>query len=274
MTFKVKIADLISVIIYKLCGVLGKSFNYHVAIKNLIQSKSENIQVLDFSLFSFWNNASIEKVIYEKAIAATKQFDADNLSKRLRHYTMLQLVNTSVKDMLNNGNVAECGCWKGQSAYGIATMLRSVGFTKKFMIFDSFQGLSDLQTQDQHELKNMTNDEIVQQKNNFAASLELVKNNLKEFNFINYYDGWIPTRFAEVIGEQFSFVNIDVDLYQPIKDCLDFFYPRLISKGCIFLDDYGMSQFPGAKTAVDEFLLKNKPTFFMWFPFGGAIIIK
>lgn len=274
MNLKVRLADLISNIVYKTLGFFGKNLNHHVAMKNFIRSKEDNLNILDFSLFSFWNNSFIEKVTYQNAIAATKQFNYDNLSKRLRHYTMFQIVNSQNKDLILTGNVAECGCWQGQSAHGIASILKKLNFTNRFIIFDSFQGLSDLGTEDQHELIKMTPEQEIQQKNSFAASLDLVKNNLREFDFIDYYEGWVPSRFAEVANNKFSFVNIDVDLYQPIKDCLEFFYPRMLKGGCIFLDDYGMSQFPGAKTSVDEFLKNIAPTFFMWLPFGGAVLIK
>ena len=40
--------------------------------------------------------------------------------------------------------------------------------------------------------------------------------------------GWIPDRFVEVKNKKFSFINIDVDIYEPTKKSLEFFFPRLI----------------------------------------------
>ena len=39
-------------------------------------------------------------------------------------------------------------------------------------------------------------------------------------------------------------------------------------------DDYGMTQFPGCKKAVDEFLSQNECAFFYEMPVGGCFIIK
>ncbi len=49
-----------------------------------------------------------------------------------------------------------------------------------------------------------------------------------------------------------AFVHVDVDLYQSVKDALDYFYPRLIVTGIIIFDDYGFATTPGAKQAIDE----------------------
>jgi O-methyltransferase len=67
---------------------------------------------------------------------------------------------------------------------------------------------------------------------------------LSEFPFVHLYKGWIPSRFIEVEDRQFSFVHIDVDLYEPILDSLNFF-PKLVKGGVIVFDDYGITQFPG-----------------------------
>ena len=65
-------------------------------------------------------------------------------------------------------------------------------------------------------------------KEYFRSSENFVKNIvLKDFNFIKTYKGWIPERFDEVKDRTFSFVHIDVELYQPTYDSLEFFFPRL-----------------------------------------------
>lgn len=83
----------------------------------------------------------------------------------------------------------------------------------------------------------------------------------------------IPNRFKEVSEKKFSFVHIDVDLYQPIRNSLEFFYNRMLPGGIIVFDDYGFTFFPGAKKAVDEFM-QNKNDFFIALPSGQAFLIK
>ncbi len=271
MTLKSKIADLLSDIVYILFH--KKSLNYHMSLKNIKKSKPNHIDIFDFSLFSFYNKNSPEVRLYEKSIKATSQQNDDNLSKRLRHYILFQLLRSTLQNH-TNGHVVECGCFKGQSTYGLATILKENNFKNKFFVFDSFEGLSNIDLEDQNEIKKISEEEVKNLKKQFSAGLDLVKKNLKEFKFIEYYKGWIPTKFHEIEKEKFIFVHIDVDLYQPIKNSLEFFYPRLVDGGIICLDDYGISQFPGAKKATDDFIEKENPSFFMYLPFGGALIKK
>lgn len=207
--------------------------------------------------------------LYLLALQRTQMSATDNLLKKQRHYTLMQLFR-QVLSIINRGNVAECGSWRGLSAYQIAYWLKRYNFKNKFYIFDSFEGLSDFRKED---LENNIIGDRGSRKKEFACPLSTVQDNLKEFEFIEYKKGWIPSRFSEVNDLMFSFVHIDVDLYQPIKDSLEFFYPRVIDGGVIALDDYGYLGFPGAKRAVDEFI-KNKNDFFLHLPSGEAFIMK
>ena len=205
--------------------------------------------------------------IYKNAQNKTQMTDTDNLSRRERHYTLTQLIK-SVSSL--DGDVVECGCWKGLSSYQLATNLKENKFSNTYYIFDSFEGLSKFD-KDDIPLGGLDDEET--RRKEFACGEDIVKNNLKEFNFIEYKKGWIPTRFNEVVDKKFSFVHIDVDMYQPILDSLEFFYERMVSGGIIVLDDYGFTYFPGAKKAVDEFM-SDKDDFFLALSSGQAFMIK
>jgi len=94
--------------------------------------------------------------------------------------------------------------------------------------FDSFEGLSEYQTMD---LFPGLKEDVAARRKQFACSLEEVRENLKEFFFIQYHKGWIPQRFDEVKDRKFSFVHVDVDLYQPIRDSFHFFYRECLKAG-------------------------------------------
>jgi O-methyltransferase len=59
----------------------------------------------------------------------------------------------------------------------------------------------------------------------------------RQFPRAELHPGWIPSAFSAVAGRSFSFVHLDVDLYQPTLDSLDFF-PRLADGGAIITDNY------------------------------------
>lgn len=142
------------------------------------------------------------------------------------------------------GDIAECGCYVGTSAFFMA----QVSTHGTLYLFDSFQGLSAPDTAD----KNTTADVMPWAAGDLSTSEAILRNNLSRFDKIEVLSGWIPERFNEVADRQFRLVHIDVDLYKPTRDSLEFFYPRLVKGGFIVMDDYGFKNCPGATRAADE----------------------
>ena len=170
-------------------------------------------------------------------------------------------------------NFVECGCWKGHSAYIISTLINDSGKKINFHIFDSFEGLSEATKNDESfYLKSSKEKRRINQ--HFSSSEILLRNVLKDFNFVKIYKGWIPSRFSEIKNEKFSFVHIDVDLYEPTFESLKYFYPRLEKGGIIVCDDYNFTDFPGAKKAWDEYFKDKTYSLFYQIPFGACFIIK
>ena len=83
---------------------------------------------------------------------------------------------------------------------------------------------------------------------------------LSAFEKCKVVKGWIPECFEQLEPDQkFRFIHIDVDLYTPTRDSLEYFYPRLVPGGTILFDDHGFSNCPGArKAAIDFFADKTE----------------
>jgi len=88
-----------------------------------------------------------------------------------------------------------------------------------------------------------------------------------------YHKGWIPQRFADVSESDFCFVHLDVDLYQPTLDSLQFFYDRMPRGGIILCADYGFITCPGARQAMDAFFAAKKENI-VCLPTGQAFVQK
>jgi len=175
------------------------------------------------------------------------------IEKMLRHTAFL------------NGHFAECGTYKGGTAYLIAKTARELEANKKLYLFDTFSGMPNLANQD-------TSGHIEGDVGN--TSLSAVQSYLKDFDTIEYVQGIIPETFSQLDVNTFSFVHVDVDLYQTVKDCCDFFYNRLVTGGVLLFDDYGFRKYEfAAKKAVDEFFM-NKSEVPIVLPTGQCLIIK
>jgi len=160
-----------------------------------------------------------------------------------------------------SGNLAEIGVYKGGSAEIIA---KNKNEHKKLFLFDTFEGMPEINENDNHHKKNDFND----------TSFEKVKELLESYKNVFIYKGIFPQQNSEIIKEEkFSLVHLDVDIYESYKNCLEFFYSRLISGGLLILDDYNAVTCAGAKLAVDEFF-KFKPEKPIWDTFSQAVIVK
>jgi O-methyltransferase len=146
--------------------------------------------------------------------------------------------------MRQEGQFAECGGYKGASAYILAKDLKKAGSGKVLHLYDSFEGLSAPAAIDGGHWA----------KGAMRERLDEVQNNLREVaSHIVYHKGWIPEGFDKDSKEVFCFVHIDVDLHQPTMDALAYFYPRMSRHGVILCDDYGFETCPGARKACDDF---------------------
>lgn len=202
-------------------------------------------------------------------------WDSSELNDVLRRFDELEGHNTHRKFALTQllriassleGDTAECGVYKGASSFLIMESNQKAKSKKIHHIFDSFEGLSEPTKLDGKHWSS----------GNLSVSESLVVNMLKPFvegeNYI-IYKGWIPVRFNEVNSRNFSFVHVDVDLFQPTSDSIEFFYNKIVPGGVFLCDDYGFSTCPGATKAIDEFL-SNKIEKMIHLPDGGGFFIK
>jgi Macrocin-O-methyltransferase (TylF) len=165
--------------------------------------------------------------------------------------------------MGEEGHFAECGVYKGASAYILAKELKNAKSSKKLHLYDSFEGLSAPAAIDGGHWT----------RGDLLGGLEEVENNLRGMaTHIVFHKGWIPEAFDKDSEDSFSFVHIDVDLHQPTLDALAYFYPRMSRHGVILCDDYGFETCPGARKACDDFF-KATGDVVLHLPTGQGLVI-
>ena len=189
--------------------------------------------------------------VYRAALLATRNCPAP-LKRRIKYYTLLGLLTRA---LALEGDTAECGCYRGLSSYLMLSRIgmHEPGFTGGgYHIFDSFQGLSAPTNQDEvgDDHPNADSLRYMCSPGRFSAPLEEVKQALSPFPGIDYHPGWIPFLFQGLMERDYRFVHLDVDLHEPTRACLEYFYPRMTRNGIIVCDDYG---WPGARLALEEY---------------------
>lgn len=165
--------------------------------------------------------------------------DAGNWHSLDRKYFLDQLLPLATQA---EGDLVECGTWNGASAWLMCRHGNSAG--RHVHIFDSFEGLSAPTEADGDYWEG----------GDLECGEDVVHRNLAEFKgAFTTYAGWIPDRFADVAERRFCFVHVDVDLYEPTRDSIRWFWPRLSPGGIILLDDHGFASCPGARKAALEY---------------------
>jgi hypothetical protein len=187
-----------------------------------------------------------------------RTFEPVNLASAERKFFLRSLL--SLVESLP-GDTAECGAYQGAASWLICDKFK--GTNKTHFIFDSFEGLPTPSSVDGEYWS----------EGDFRSSEELLKTRFSAFPKLKVYKGWIPDSFSDIVGRSFCFVHIDVDLYQPTLNAIDFFYPRMVEGGIILSDDYGFATCPGARRAFDEYM-KEMPEKIIHVPTGQAFIIK
>ncbi len=223
-------------------------------------------------VIGFSRNNEIRQ-LYDQSLQRAQDGAHDNPLKQMRYYVLHQLAATAARKFPNL-SWAECGCWWGHSTHILSSIAAAQpAFSGALHVFDSFEGLSEFGAQDESRFRPTAAAKNAARQN-FRSDLARVSEGLARYPFVRLHPGWIPAKFPEVEAETFSLVTIDVDLYEPIRDAVRFFYPRLQKGGIMYFDDYGYETFPGAKQAVDEFLQGERPDFFLDLPMGSAFLIK
>ena len=162
------------------------------------------------------------------------------------------------------GDTAECGVFRGAGSYLMCRMnAAQASRQRRHFVFDSFAGLSEPDARDGAHWR----------RGDLACGADEVRAQLAEFAAVSLLPGWIPERFAEVADRRFAFVHVDVDLYEPTRDSLAFFLPRLSEGGILLCDDYGFTSCPGATRAVDE-TLAGRPEKMLSLSCGGGFLVK
>ena len=176
----------------------------------------------------------------------------------------LELVSYEIKKKNLKGNVAELGVYKGKFAKYINLYFQD----RKLYLFDTFEGF-DVRDINNEKKEGFSSGEQDFSNTSVASVLELMP----------FAENCIPVKgffpeSAKDIHEEFVFVSIDADLYEPIYMGLKFFYKYLVKGGYIFIHDFNNDNYKGARKAVEQFCNEENISFTPIPDSAGSAIIS
>lgn len=171
-----------------------------------------------------------------------------------------------------DGDMVECGVWRGGSAMLVALTLAALGETsRRIVLFDTFAGMTrpgevDRRAKDGSET--ITKWEHFQHAdhNEWAfAPLDEVKANMASTGYPDdkfvYVQGEVEATLPDHAPERVALLRLDTDWYQSTYHEMNHLFPRLAPGGVLVLDDYG--SFEGARKAVDQFVEETGTALFL-----------
>lgn len=148
------------------------------------------------------------------------------------------------------GNVAECGVFRGD----YSKFLNEFFPDRKLYLFDTFEGFDEKDLEVERSIGNerfingmFNNREVFD-----CTNVEMVLDKMGNRNNVCVKKGCFPET-TKGFDDKFCFVQLDMDLYQPMYSGLEFFYDRMCMGGVIMIHDYLPEDLTGVRKAINDY---------------------
>jgi len=202
------------------------------------------------------------------------------LYAKYREHTMISperhKVNLEIIEKFSgvDGAVVECGVWRGGM---IASIAETLGDSRSYYLFDSFEGLPPAGELDGEKAKEYQADvDAPYYFDNCAAEMSFAEAAMKMSGAsdVHFIKGWFDktTGTTQIVNrgngvvssgasvgngaENIAVLRLDGDWYESTKVCLDNLFDKVAPGGIVIFDDY--DYWEGCTRAVHDFLSERK----------------
>jgi len=214
-----------------------------------------------------------------------------DLAERCRELTMTSIERmyalwSATRYVIDNdiqGDIVECGVWRGGSMMLVAHALLRLGSTDRTLwLYDTFAGMTppsahDVQTMSGRAASDILSENEKSHENPFwgVAPREDVERNLASTGYprVRFVEGDVMSTIPAEAPDRIALLRLDTDWYASTKHELEHLYPRLIRGGVLIVDDYGYWR--GARKATDDYFsaLPQRPLLHR-IDFTGRLCVK
>jgi tetratricopeptide (TPR) repeat protein len=236
-------------------------------------SASEVRKIAEGGSYEDWFASIFEQRVPTPGVRLATSWPEETEWGKKAHIALVQVECNYVQVLLNEirdkqipGDIAEFGIFEGWWIDFLWNATENIGLYRRVYGFDSFEGLSD--PDPKHDLD-------FWKKGQYTCSLEQVEKNVSASARprIKLVKGFFEKSLHgadALLAEQFSYVRIDCDIYQPALDCLRYLGPRLADGAILVFDDWPHMRGFGEQRAFEEWL-PEVPHLKFEFLFYGAI---
>lgn len=231
----------------------------------LVQGARKLIRRLGVDVVKYCPETDFPPDITDDFVAVYKMVRPFTMTSSARIFSLCEAVKYLQENNIQ-GDVVECGVWRGGSMMAIAEVLKQSGSTNRDLyLFDTFEGMS-LPSEHDVDLSGVTASKLMashDKKNEDSvwciASIEEVDANLKTVGYppdkIHLIKGMVENTIPAGAPDKIALLRLDTDWYESTKHEMEHLFPRLVPGGVLIIDDYGHWQ--GARKAIDEYLREH-----------------
>lgn len=216
---------------------------------------------------------------YEKLWSFSRFVPRQRLTMFLSKYDLMR------KLLGVQGSIVEMGVHFGGGLFEwlqLCEILEPRNYQRKIYGFDNFKGFEDITASDSHK-----NQSIHLQKGGLKADVyDDLMENIKVYDYtralghipkVSIVKGNVKDTLPKFLLENpqivVSCLYLDIDLYEPTKQALEAFLPRMPKGGIIVFDEFNCEKFPGETVAVHELIGINnlriqRSTYDTWFSYA------
>jgi predicted O-methyltransferase YrrM len=186
-------------------------------------------------------------------VAAADEIDIGEYESVLDQAAAADLKD-SLLDVVNlDGDIVECGSWRGGSAMFMADLLRERGVQRRILACDSYEGfdLVELEAERKAGWTSEPDDAFA------STSLKYVEAKIRQRGLERYVlpvKGYFSETLASLSGP-FSLVLVDCDLSRSALFAAEVLWRRVQPGGIVLFDDYDNDHaFRGVRSSVEAFV--------------------
>lgn len=180
------------------------------------------------------------------------------------------------------GDVVECGVWKGGNSMVMAlTLLNCKSQKREIYLYDTFEGMvepgeKDVDFQGRHSRGDWKKHQTADVNKWCYSPLEEVQQHMASTGYpdekVHFIKGKVEDTIPAQMPEKIAVLRLDTDWYESTAHELEHLFPRLAERGVLLVDDYG--HWKGQKEAVDAYFADKFKPLLSRTDYSGRMMIK
>jgi O-methyltransferase len=207
-----------------------------------------------------------------EAIRGSHIYDSYN-SPHTIAWRLHTLVWAARSAIAHEGDLVECGVFKGDMSWVVATILGDKIRKRTFYLYDSFEGFSSTLSSAADFPDNPGFLEMADKIYRDPAIYETVVKKFSDMPHVKVIRGFVPDTFKIAVPDRIAFLHIDLNSPAAEIAALECLFDRVVSGGYIVFDDYGWKPFKKQRDAENRFMA-DRGHFILELPTGQGLVIK